>query len=115
MTVADAVPARRTNKTWVVVAIAGIFGLFYAAEVWGAVDFLVQQATGPLGLNGSGWFVLLLAVVFPMAAFGAAFAIGYRRRPWEFALVLLAGLTLSAAFWLNIVAYAAFSGASLLG
>lgn len=106
---------RRPHPVWVIVAVAGAFGLFYAYIVWSAIGFLVQQATGPLGLNGYGWFVLLLAVVFPALAFGAAFALGYRRRIWEFALILLTGLALSAVFWMNIVAYAAIAGASLLG
>lgn len=105
----------RTLPTWVVVVIAVVFGLFYAYAVWNAVDFLVAQASGPLGLNGYGWFVLLLAVLFPLLAFGVAFALGWRRSWWEFALVLLAGLGVVAVFWLNVVAYSAVYGASLLG
>lgn len=105
MTTADTTPARRT-PTWIVVTISGLIGLFYAFVVWSAVDLLVRQATGPLGLNGLGWFVHLLPVVFPLATFGIAFALGHRRAPWQLALALLAGLTLSAAFWVNILAYA---------
>ncbi len=98
-----------------VAMIAGAFGLFYAYAVWNAVAFLVSQAQGPLGLNGYGWFVLLLAVFFPIIVFALAFAVGRRRRWWEFTLVLLAGLGLVAAFWLNIVAYSAVFGAVMLG
>lgn len=101
--------------TWVVVAIAALFGLFYAYAVWNAVAFLVTQAGGPLGLNGYGWFVLILPVLFPLVAFAVAFRFGWRRRAWEFALVMLAGLGLVAVFWLDVVAYAAAYGASLLG
>ncbi len=114
-TTAAPVPAPRALPTWVVVTISGFFGLFYAYALWNAVDFLISQASGTLGLNGYGWFVLLLAVVFPAIAFGVAFAIGWRRSWWQFALVLLAGLGLVAVFWLNIVAYSATSGASMLG
>jgi hypothetical protein len=95
----------RLLPTWLVVTIAGIFGLFYAYVVWSSVALLIQQANGPLGLNGLGWFVYILPIVFPLVAFGIAFAIGARRRAGEFAIVLLAGLTLSAAFWLAIVGY----------
>ncbi|MDQ1083935.1 MULTISPECIES: bacitracin resistance protein [Microbacterium] len=95
----------RVLPTWLVVTIAGVFALFYAYVVWSSVALLIQQATGPLGLNGLGWFVYILPIVFPLAAFGVAFAIGARRRAGEFAIVLLAGLTLSAAFWLAIVGY----------
>ena len=47
----------------------------------------------------------ILPIVFPLVAFGVAFAIGQRRRAGELAIALLAGLTLSAAFWLAIVGY----------
>ncbi len=106
---------KRTSPTGVVVAIAVFFGLFYAYAVWNAVDFLVAQAQGPLGLNGYGWTVLLLAVIFPLIAFGAAFALGWRRTWWEFALVLLTGLAVVAVFWLNIIAYSVTNGASMIG
>lgn len=102
-------------RIWVLVAISVLFGVFYAYALWNALAFLVEQASGPLGLNGYGWFVLLLAVVFPLAAFAIAFALGWRRRAWQFALVLFAGLCVVAVFWLNVIAYAAVYGASLLG
>lgn len=91
------------------------YGLLYAYAVWNAVAFLVMQAGGPLGLNAYGWFVLLLPVFFPVLAFAVAFRLGYRRGYWPLALVFLVGLALVAVFWLNIVAYAAAYGASLLG
>lgn len=105
----------RRMPTWVLVAVSVLFGLFYAYALWNALAFLIAQAGGPLGLNGYGWFVLLLAVVFPLIAFGVAFALGWRRRAWQFALVLFTGLCVVAVFWLNVVAYAAVYGASLLG
>lgn len=107
-------PAQRMS-TWVIVTISVLFGLFYAYALWNAVAFLIAQATGSLGLNGYGWFVLLLAVVFPLIAFGIAFALGRRRVWWQFALVLFAGLCVVSVFWLNVIAYAAVYGASLLG
>lgn len=109
------VAVSRPTPTWLLVTISVLFGLFYAYAMWNALGFLVTQATGPLGLNPYGWFVLLLAVAFPVVAFGVAFAVGWRRRAWEFALVLLSGLCLVSVFWLNVIAYAAVYGASLLG
>lgn len=106
---------RTMMPTGLVATIAGAFGLFYAYAVWNAVAFLVSQAQGPLGLNGYGWFVLLLAVFFPIIVFALVFAIGRRRHWWEFALMLLAGLGLVAVFWLNVVAYSAVFGAVMLG
>jgi hypothetical protein len=107
--------APRATPTWLLVAVCIVFGLFYAYFVWNAVDFLVSQASGTLGLNGYGWFILLFAAVFPLLAFGAAFAISWRRVAWELALTLLAGLGVVAVFWLNILAYSATQGASMLG
>lgn len=101
----NAVARTRLLPTWIVVAIAGIFGLFYAFVVWSSVALLILQVNGPLGLNGLGWFVYILPIVFPLAAFGVAFATGARRRAGEFSLAMLAGLTLSAAFWLAVVGY----------
>lgn len=107
-------PARRT-PTWLVATVAGGFGLFYAYAVWVAVGHLVTQATGLLGLNGLGWAVLGSAVIFPILVFAGAFALGYRRGAGAFALILLAGLGLTAVFWLNILSYSITQGASLLG
>jgi hypothetical protein len=101
----SAVARPRHIPTWLIVTIAGVFGLFYAFVVWSSVALLVLQVNGPLGLNGLGWFVYSLPIVFPLIAFGVAFAIGWRRKAGEFAIVMLAGLTLSAAFWLAIVGY----------
>lgn len=110
---ADDVTVARVRRaqmpTWLVATVAGFFGLFYAYGVWGALGFLVLQANGALGLNALGWFVLLFAVVFPILVFAGAFALGWRRRAWQFALLLLAGLGLTAVFWLNVLALAATS------
>ncbi|QAY61890.1 hypothetical protein ET475_14640 [Microbacterium protaetiae] len=101
--------------TWVVAVIAGGFGLFYAYAVWNAVAFLIAQATGPLGLNGAGWALLLFAAVFPIVVFAAALALGLRRTPLALALVMLCGLGLVAVFWLNVIAYSLVGGAGLVG
>lgn len=106
---------RAALPTWIIATISGLFGLLYAYVVWNAVTLLAYQASGVLGLNGLGWFVLLLAVVFPIVVFAVAFAIGWRRSAGVFALILLAGLALVAVFWLNVLAYAYAYGASLLG
>jgi len=108
-------PHSKPAPTWLIVSISVFFGLFYAYAMWNALGFLVEQASGPLGLNAYGWFVLVFAVAFPVLSFGIAFVVGWRRPAWQFSLVLLTGLCLVAAFWLDVVAYAAVYGASLLG
>ena len=115
-TTTDAVrPAPRRNPTWLVATIAGGFGLFYAYAVWNALGNLIQATQLPTGLNALGWFIWLFATVFPILAFAAAFAIGYRRPARHFLLVMLTGLALTAVFWLNVVAYTTLNTASLLG
>ena len=116
MSDATSVPAtKRRMPKWVLPTVAGAFGLLYAYAVWDALASLIAQASGPVGLNGMGWFVLLMAVAFPILVFALAFRLGSRRRWWELALVMLAGLALTAVFWLNIVGYAAVYGAQLPG
>lgn len=109
---------RRRNTTWAVATIAGAFGLFYAYAVWNALGNLIQsvQFAGENGfvLSSLGWFIWIFATVFPIVAFAAAFAIGYRRPALRLALVMLAGLALTAVFWLNVVAYTELNFASLL-
>ena len=92
--------------------VAGLFGLFYAYAVWNALGNLLAAA--PLGLNALGWFIWIFATVFPILAFAASFALGYRRPPHHLLLVMLAGLALTAVFWLNVVAYTTLNTASLL-
>lgn len=111
-------PARRADgsmPTWIVATVSGLFGLLYAYFVWNAVGFLVSQVSGPFGLNGYGWFVLILPIVFPLVVFAGAFAIGRRRRTGTLALMMLAGLCLVAVFWMNVIGYAVLYGADLLG
>jgi hypothetical protein len=110
MSAVDSVrPAALRMPVWLIAVIAGVFLLLYAYVFWNSLSFLIQQANGVEGLSGYGWFVLLLPIVFPIIAFAAAFAIGWRRSAGQFALVLLTGLAVVAAFWLNVFAYAAAS------
>ena len=102
-----ATSAPRTNPTWLVAMVAGAFGLFYAYAVWNALGNLIAAA--PLGLNALGWFLWIFTTVFPVLAFTIAFAVGFRRPPLIFALIMLTGLAVTAVFWLNIVAYSATS------
>ncbi len=96
-----------TVPTWRVATVAGLFGLFYAYAVWAGVGLLVAPSPERTTV---GWVVLAFATVFPIIVFAAAFALGYRRRPAAFALILLTGLGLVAVFLLNVLAYALTSG-----
>lgn len=116
-----ATPGARKGRTptWLVAAICGVVGLFYAYAVWNAVGNLVAtiqvfEGAG-LSLNALGWFIWIFAAVFPLLVWAGAFAIGYRRAPHELLLVMITGLALVAVFWLNVVAYTTLNSASFLG
>lgn len=116
MSESAAAPVRRfALPMWVVYTITGFFGLLYAFAVWTAVSFLFSQATGPIGLNGMGWLVLILPVLFPILIFVAAAVLGARRRLLPFVLIMLTGLGVVGVFWLNVLAYSYANGASMLG
>jgi hypothetical protein len=115
MTDSNAAARRPLLPVWLIVTVSGLFGLLYAYVVWNSVTLLSYQASGTLSLNVLGWFILLFAAVFPVIVFAIAFGVGWRRRLLPFILVMLAGLAVVAVFWLNVLAYAYSSGASLLG
>lgn len=104
-------PAPRPMRTWLAATIAGLFGLFYAYAVWNAVAYLIARASI---LNGLGWALLVFACAFPVLVFGAALALGLRRRGVDFALILLTGLGLTAVFWLNVLSYSYTGGSGLV-
>jgi len=108
-------PAPHANPTWLTATIAGAFGLFYAYSVWNAIGNLVQAAQLPTGLNALGWFIWIFATAFPILIFAVGFALGRRRPPHHFFLIMLTGLALVAVFWLNVVAYTALNTPDLLG
>ena len=107
-------PARAARTpTWILVAIGGLFALFYAYALWQAVGNTAQAAQ--FGLNALGWLVWVFAIVFPVLAFAAAFALGYRRGVAVYALVLLTGLALVAVFWINVIACTSLNTSAVVG
>ncbi len=115
-TASSAAPARSTGAgSWLRWTVAALFGLLYAWAVWLAVFNLAAQAGGEAGLNGAGWAVMLMPVIFPALIYVAAFLFGRRRRVWQLALMFVAGLGLVAVFWLDVVMYMIRAGGSLIG
>lgn len=113
---AVATPVRTTGAgSWLRWVVSSLFGLLFAFAIFIAIINLVAQAGGAQGLSGLGWVVMLLPVIFPAVAFVACFVFARRRRVWQLALVFVAGLALTAVFWLDIVMFQISSGASLLG
>lgn len=97
---------------WVVSAVTGLAGLFYAYAIWNAIAHLVSMAQS--GLTAAGWVTLGFGVVFPALVFVFALVIGRRRRLGEYSLVLLAGLALVAVFWLDLIGYSILNMSDLV-
>lgn len=87
--------------------IAGIFGLFFAWNVWAGIgNFLgIQNQRLQLGLNltALGWFVIILDVFAPVVLFVVAIVVGRKRSRWMFAGILLLALLLVAVINLDLV------------
>ncbi|WP_430645566.1 hypothetical protein [Agromyces sp. GXS1127] len=102
----EAAPARRT-PFWLELTLAIVFGLFFAYDAWEAVGNLVGMASvaSALGttVTATGWVVLIVAVLLPVALFAIAFLIGRRRSAVLQGALYLAGLAVSAALYLDIL------------
>lgn len=103
---------QRSSVKWGHAIGLGVAGLVYAYVIWNAVAYLISFAQ--IGMNGYGWFVLILNVIFPVLIYVVAFVLGRRRSSLEAAALLLAGLGLVAVFTMNVIANAAVSVASFL-
>lgn len=87
--------------------IAGVFGLFFAWNVWAGVgNFLgIQNQRLQLGLalTPLGWFVIILDVLAPILFFVAAVVFARNKSRWMFAGVLALALLLVAVVNLDLV------------
>lgn len=87
--------------------IAGVFGLFFAWDVWAGVgNFLgIQNQRLQLGLalTPLGWFVIILDVLAPILFFVAAVVFARKKSRWMFAGVLTLALLLVAVVNLDLV------------
>ncbi|HYI32785.1 MAG TPA: hypothetical protein VEX88_04915 [Glaciibacter sp.] len=104
------------SPRWLSFVVASLFGLFFAYDLWEAVGNLVglSATAANLGttLSAFGWTVLVVGLLLPAAIFAAAVWLGRRRNVGVQALLLLAGLCLSAVASLNI--YALFGLGNLI-
>jgi len=112
----DATPATaRTSRLAIGVLI--VFGLFYAYDLFEAVQSLVvvpgevAARNEFLGLDDPvPWGGLIAATVLPPVVFAIAARLGRRRSAGALALLLLVGLALVAALTLSIAAYVRAGG-----
>lgn len=104
---AAAAPERKSPSV-AGVAVAILFGLLYAYDVYEAIGswVAVASAFGEQGLALPVNLVLLFlaATVLPVVVFTVAMWIGWRQRWWQIALLLLAGWATSNALFLTLAA-----------
>lgn len=87
--------------------IAGVFGLFFAWNVWAGVgNFLgIQNQRLQLGLELTpvGWIVIFADVLVPIVVFALAVILARRKTRWVFTGALALGLLLVAVINLDLV------------
>jgi hypothetical protein len=104
----DAREARRGRYGWVSLVVAALFGLLYAYDVWEAIGNMINlpRYYELLGLDPAGipWWVLVINLLVPVAAFLVVFWVGRRQHVGGKALLFLLGLAVSSALSLGLVA-----------
>lgn len=111
----DAATVRSTGAgSWLRWAVSALFGLMYSYFIWLAFFSLQLMSSGVKPLNALGWTITILPVVFPALAWIATFLIGRRMRVWQLTLLFIAGLCLTAVFWINIINLQATQSATFL-
>ena len=104
----DAREAKRGRYGWLSLVVAAIFGLFYAWNVWQSVAtmFVLPQFYDAYGYGAENvpWWLLWVGVAVPIVAFLLAFVIGRHSNVLVKALVFLAGLAVTSALGIAIIA-----------
>jgi len=104
----DSNEIKRGGYGWLSLVVAGLFALFFAYDVWEAVDNLISlprfyEASG-LDPAGLPWWLVWIGVIVPVAVFVAAFIIGRRRNVGEKAVIFFVGLAVSSGLGLGVIA-----------
>jgi len=104
----DAREATRGRYGWLSLVVAALFGLFYAWNVWQSVAtmFVLPQFYDAYGYGAENvpWWLLWVGVAVPIVAFLLAFVIGRHSNVLVKALVFLAGLAVTSALGIAIIA-----------
>jgi hypothetical protein len=104
----DTRETKRGRYGWLSLVVAGLFALFFAYDVWEAVDNLISlprfyEASG-LDPAGLPWWLLWIGVGVPVVVFVAAFIIGRHRNVGEKAVIFFVGLAVSSGLGFGVIA-----------
>jgi len=98
----------RERYGWLSLVVAGLFALFFAYDVWEAVDNLISlprfYEDGGLDPAGLPWWLLWIGVGVPVVVFVAAFIIGRHRNVGEKVVIFFVGLAVSSGLGLGVIA-----------
>lgn len=96
-------PSRAPRYRPASIAIAVIFGLFFAYVLWSAIGNLLTlpKEFGTV----TPWWLLILDVAAPVVVYAAAFVLGLRRSIGARAVLFLLGLAVVACSTVGSIAY----------
>lgn len=90
-----------------VVALAVVFGLFFAWDTWEAVSNLVALPGfydyAGFGSENVPWWLLIIGVAIPVVVFAAALLLGRGRPLLVKAILLVVGLAVTSALGLGVI------------
>lgn len=109
----DSRAAKRGKLGWLSLTVAALFGLFFAYDLWEAIENAIEvpklyaqlEAVG-LGAREVPWLLIWIGILIPPVAYGVAFLIGLRHNVFGKALVFVLALVLVAALSLSVNALA---------
>lgn len=109
----DARAARRGRLGWLSLTVAALFGLFFAYDLWEAIENAIEVPKLFAQLEEVGlpagevpWLLIWIGIAIPPLAYGGAFLIGLRHNVAAKALIFLLALVLVAALSLSVNALA---------
>ena len=112
-TTADDRASARPRSGWPGAAIALVFGLLYAYDLWEAVNNAIQlpkqyAEIAKLGIpvGDVPWTLIIANMLIPPVVYLFAFVLGLRRSAFGRAVFFAAGLALVAVLSLDIIAIA---------
>jgi hypothetical protein len=103
----DAREAKRGRYGWLSLAVAALFGLFYAYDIWTAIGNLFgvpAEYAQFMAEDRVPWWLLWVGVLIPPLAFALAVFVGRRYNVFGKALIFLVGLAVVAALTFGVYA-----------
>ena len=110
---AETTGAKRHKLGWLTLTIAALFGLFFAYDLWEAIENAIQlpqlyaqlESVG-LGAREVPWLLIWVGILIPPVAYGVAFLVGLRHNVLGKTLIFVLALAAVAALSLSVNALA---------